>query len=86
MFKKTIIIFKNSQNSIDWKLERQAIPSGIILGVIKAGVSPIDSKLIYFNSIKITYVNEFYTSKRGLMISIQQSLNFDFYYEKEEEA
>jgi hypothetical protein len=82
---RTIIIFKDVDNSLNWRLERQTIPSGIILGIIKAEVSLTNLKLIDFNSIKIKYVNEFYTSKRGLMISIQQSSNFDFYYEEAEE-
>jgi|15BtaG_2_1085339.scaffolds.fasta_scaffold02296_10 hypothetical protein len=69
---RTIIIFKNSHNNIDWRLERQTIPSGIILGIVKAKGA---LEIIDFDSIEIVYVNEFYTTKRGLMIQMKNSIN-----------
>tara|TARA_R110002096_G_scaffold136556_5_gene289278 strand:+ start:255 stop:506 length:252 start_codon:yes stop_codon:yes gene_type:complete len=80
----TIIIFKDAHNNINWRFESQIIPSSIILGVIQVKFG--DLEVIDFNSIKINYVNEFYATKRGLIILMENSNNFVFHYEKVKES
>jgi hypothetical protein len=78
-----IIIFKDAQGDMNWRFQSQMIPSSTILGVIQVKFKDIE--LIDFNSIKINYVNEFYATKRGLIILMENSNNFVFHYEKEKQ-
>ena len=80
---QTIIIFKDAQGEMDWRLELQTLPSSIILGVIQVKFEDIE--VIDYNSIEIIYANEFYTTKYGLRNLMSNSNNFVFYYEEVKE-